>query len=103
MALHRAYKARGVEVVGLTIEGLTEEQQTQMLPAVRRFADEFKINYTIGWAEENLARAFLLPSGSIPQTYVIGRDGRIVRRFTGYSPMLAEQIRQTVDQALSGT
>ena len=103
VALQSAYKARGVEVVGLTIEGLTEEQKAQKLPAVRKFASDFKINYTIGWAEENLARAFLLPSGSIPQTYVIGRDGRIVRRFPGYSPMLDQQIRQTVDQALSGT
>jgi thiol-disulfide isomerase/thioredoxin len=103
VALHKDYKPRGVEVVGLTIEGLTAEDRARKEPAVRAFASEFKINYTVGWAEESLARAFLMPSGSIPQTYVIGRDGRVVRRFTGYSPRLAPQIRQSVDQALAGT
>ena len=102
VALHHDYKARGVEVVGLTIEGLTEAERQEMEDRVRAFASEFKINYTVGWADENLARAFLMPSGSIPQTYVIGRDGRVVRRFTGYSPMLAPQIRQSVDEALAG-
>ncbi len=103
VALHNDYKTRGVEVLGLTVEGLNAEEKARKETAVRRFADEFKINYTVGWAEEGLARAFLLPTGSIPQTYVIGRDGRVVRRFTGYSPMLAPQIRQTVDEALAGT
>ena len=105
VALHRDYRARGVEVVGLTIEGLSEEQKEQKEDAVRAFALEFKINYTVGWADENLARSFLLPSGSIPQTYVIGRDGRIFGHFTGYDPSgsTAARIRQVVDQALAGT
>jgi thiol-disulfide isomerase/thioredoxin len=105
VALHKDYNGRGVEVVGLTIEGLSEEQKAQKLEKVRQFADEFKINYTVGWAEENLARSFLLPSGSIPQTYVIGRDGRIFGHFTGYDPAgtTAARIRQVVDQALAGT
>ena len=101
VALHQDYKERGVEVVGLTIEGMTAAEREEKEDRVRAFASEFKINYTVGWANGDLARAFLLPSGSIPQTYVIGRDGRVVRRFTGYSPMLAPQIRQSVDEALS--
>ena len=105
VALHRDYRGRGVEVVGLTIEGLSEAQKAQKLAVVRQVADEFKINYTLGWAEENLARSFLMPSGSIPQTYVIGRDGRIFGHFTGYDPAgsTAARIRQVVDQALAGT
>ena len=103
VALHKDYQGRGVEVVGLTIEGLTEEEQRQKAASVNQFASRFKITYTLGWAERELAVALLSPTGSIPQTYVIGRDGRVVRRFTGYSPMLAPQIRQSVDQALAGT
>ncbi|HEX8072924.1 MAG TPA: TlpA disulfide reductase family protein [Pyrinomonadaceae bacterium] len=103
VALHKEYKARGVEVVGLTIEGLTEQEQEQKADAVRRFASDFKINYRIGWADQNLAISLLSPSGSIPQTYVIGRDGRIVGKFRGYSPAVGAQIRQWVDQALGET
>ncbi|HEX8179520.1 MAG TPA: TlpA disulfide reductase family protein [Pyrinomonadaceae bacterium] len=105
VALHNDYQARGVEVVGLTIEGLTEAEQQQKSAAVHQFADQYKISYTLGWADRALAVALLSPSGSIPQTYVIGRDGRIVGHFTGYDPggSTAARIRQKVDQALTGS
>lgn len=105
VALHKDYQGRGVEVVGLTIEGLTDEEQQQKSPAVHAFASQFKISYTLGWADRSLAVALLSPSGSIPQTYVIGRDGRIVGHFTGYDSggSTAARIRQTVDQALTGS
>jgi thiol-disulfide isomerase/thioredoxin len=105
VALHKDYQARGVEVVGLTIEGLTDAEQQQKSPAVHEFANQYKISYTLGWADRSLAVALLSPSGSIPQTYVIGRDGRIVGHFTGYDPggSTAARIRQTVDQALTGS
>jgi hypothetical protein len=72
---------------------------------VHQFADQYKISYTLGWADRALAVALLSPSGSIPQTYVIGRDGRIVGHFTGYDPggSTAARIRQKVDQALTGS
>lgn len=105
VALHKDYQGRGVEVVGLTIEGLTDAEQQQKSPAVHAFATQFNISYTLGWADRSLAMALLSPSGSIPQTYVIGRDGRIVGHFTGYDPggSTAVRIRQTVDQALTGS
>jgi thiol-disulfide isomerase/thioredoxin len=105
VALHNEYQGRGVEVVGLTIEGLTEAEQQQKSAAVHQFADQYNISYTLGWADRSLAVALLSPSGSIPQTYVIGRDGRIVGHFTGYDPggSTAARIRQTVDQALTGS
>lgn len=105
VALHKEYQRRGVEVVGLTIEGLTEADQQQKTAAVHQFADQFNISYTVGWADRGLAVALLSPSGSIPQTYVIGRDGRIVGHFTGYDPngATAARIRETVEQALAGT
>ncbi len=105
VALHKDYQGRGVEVVGLTIEGLTEAEQQQKTAAVHQFASQFKISYTVGWADRELALALLSPTGSIPQTYVIGRDGRIIGHFTGYDPggSTAARIRQTVEQALAGT
>src|SRR5205085_63655 len=100
--LHQDYKARGVEVVGLAYE--TQNNQTPENEAkVRSFANQFKINYTVGLASDELAGSLLLPSGSIPQTYIIGRDGKIVGHYKGYSPALGAELRQQVDQALAGT
>ena len=74
------YGAKGVEVIGLTNEDPQEDAET-----VRNFAREMKINYRLGWATPTLWRS-LGRAQSIPQTYVIGRDGRPVRFFAGFTP-----------------
>jgi thiol-disulfide isomerase/thioredoxin len=100
--LHQDYNKRGVEVVGLAYE--TQNNQTPENEAkVRSFANQFKINYTVGLASDELAGSLLLPSGSIPQTYVISQDGHIIGHYRGYSPAVGAQLRQWVDQALAGT
>src|ERR1041384_8660189 len=100
--LHQDYNKRGVEVVGLAFE--TQNNQTPENEAkVRSFANQFKINYTVGLASDELAGSLVLPSGNIPQNYIIGRDGKIVGHYKGYSPALGAEIRQLVDQALAGT
>jgi len=100
--LHQDYKGRGVEVVGLAYE--TQNNQTPENEAkVRGFANQFKINYTVGLASDDLAASLLLPSGSIPQTYVISQDGHIVGHYRGYSPALAAELRQLVEATLAGT
>lgn len=96
IALYNDYKAKGVEVIGLTIE-----EEADASAAVNRFADDFKINYTVGWADLTLARALMGSNGGIPQTFVITPDGRILKRFVGYGPQVAPLLRQTVDQALA--
>jgi thiol-disulfide isomerase/thioredoxin len=97
--LHQDYNGRGVEVVGLAFENMNN-QTPENESKVRAFADQFKINYTVGLATDEVAGSLLLPTGSIPQTYVIGPDGRIVGHYKGYSPAVGAQIRQWVDEAL---
>ncbi len=98
--LQNDYRGRGVEVVGLTIEGFTPDELEQNAAKVGAFAQEFQINYTVGWADQNFAYTLLAPTGSIPQTFVIAPDGRIVRHFTGYYPNMGEDIRAAINDAL---
>ena len=101
--IQKDYQARGVEVVGLTIEGFSGDEREQNVEAVRAFTGQFNINYTVGWADETLARTLLLPSGSIPQTYILDRNGRVAAHFKGYGPSMGAEIRQAIDQALAGS
>lgn len=90
------YKGRGVEVLGVTSE---DERNTA--ESVREFVKEYKINYKVVWLDQDGWAAYLLPSGAIPQTYVIGQDGRLLKKFRGYSPQVAVMARAITDEALN--
>jgi len=90
------YQGRGVEVLGVTAE---DERNTA--EAVREFVKEYGINYKVVWVDQAGWGAFLLPSGAIPQTYVIGQDGRLLKKFRGYSPQVAVLARAITDEALN--
>lgn len=106
-SIKNQYGAKGVEVIGLTNEDPDTDSQK-----VRDFAREMKINYKLGWATPTLWVA-LGRAQSIPQTYVIGRDGRPVRFFAGFTPQslpdgasdhiaTPERVHKAIEQALGG-
>jgi len=90
------YQGRGVEVLGVTAE---DERNTA--DAVREFVKEYKINYKVVWVDQAGWGAYLLPTGAIPQTNIIGQDGRLLRKFRGYSPQVAVMARAITDEALT--
>lgn len=92
--LHKEFAAQGVEVIGLDVD------PTETVDDVNAFAREFGINYKLGWADRSVAIALMGDNGSIPQTFVITRDGRILKRFIGFSPQkTGSMLRQAVEQA----
>ncbi|MGI8654357.1 MAG: peroxiredoxin family protein [Pyrinomonadaceae bacterium] len=97
--LSNEYKARGVEFIGLSVE-----EQESSTEAVKSFASAQKIPYKVGWAAEDFALQFVMQGGaqgSIPQSFVITRDGRLLKHFTGFSPVSTPaQLRQAIEQAL---
>lgn len=96
--LSKEYGSKGVEVLGLTLENPATDEQK-----VRDFADEFKINYKIGWARADFARELMRGNGSIPQTFVIAPGGRIVAHYRGFSNSLPERLRADLDKATDRT
>ena len=78
--ISKEFAPKNVEVIGLTLENpQTDEEE------VRKFAKEFKINYKLGWARADVAQELMAGRGSIPQTYII-KDGKVIKRFIGFSP-----------------
>ena len=97
--LHKEFQAQGFEMVGLSTEDPTGSAE-----AVKNFVHDFKVDYHIGWATRDVALSFMQvsQSGSIPQSFIISRDGRILRKFVGFNPMATPpQIRQAIEDALS--
>lgn len=95
--LHKEFQNKGVVMIGLSTEDPTLSAEK-----VNDFVKEYKVDYQIGWASREVALTLMQGRGSIPQSFVFGRDGRIVRRFIGFSPVQTpDQIKKALEEALS--
>src|SRR6476646_4788362 len=79
--LHKEFHSRGVEMIGLTTENPEASAER-----VRKFIQDFQIDYRIGWAPVQVAAPLMKENQAIPQIFVISRDARILKHFRGFSP-----------------
>ncbi|HJP91373.1 MAG TPA: TlpA disulfide reductase family protein [Pyrinomonadaceae bacterium] len=94
--LHKEYHGRGVEMIGLSTEDPVASAES-----VTEFVREFHVDYHVGWATRELALTLMRGQTSIPQSFIIARDGRIVRRFIGFNPLTTPpQLKQALEEAL---
>lgn len=96
--LHQQYRAQGLEVVGLSTEDPEESADK-----VKKFVQDFNVSYRVGWATNDVAITLMQGTDSIPQSFVIGRDGRVVKRFVGFNqkttpPLIKEAIESALNE-----
>ncbi len=95
--LHKEFRSQGLEVVGLSTEDPRFSTEK-----VKSFVSDFEITYRVGWATNEVALGLMQGRDSIPQSFVIGRDGQIVKRFVGFNPISTPPlIREAISQALA--
>jgi thiol-disulfide isomerase/thioredoxin len=95
--LHKEFQSRGVEMIGLSTENPDASARS-----VSQFVQEFNVDYQIGWARPEVAQIMMQGRTSIPQSFIIARDGRVVRRFIGFNPdSTPTQIREALEKALN--
>lgn len=94
--LHKEYQDRGVEFVGLSTEDpIASAQQVQA------FVQQFQVDYHIGWATRDVALTLMQGQTSIPQSFIITRDGRIQKRLLGFHPVRTPpQLKEALESAL---
>lgn len=94
--LYKEYQGRGVEMIGLSTEDPDASARS-----VREFVREYNVDYHIGWATREVALTLMQGKGSIPQSFIITRDGRIKKRFIGFNPQTTPvQLKQALEDAL---
>jgi len=95
--LHKHFQSQGVEMVGLSTENPDASAES-----VREFVRDFDVDYRIGWATPDVALTLMQGRDAIPQSFVISRGGRIVRRFVGFNPTATPpQLKQAIEEALN--
>lgn len=95
------YKARGLVVLGLA----TTYNEQNDPSHVKDFVKTQSIPYPIVWDDGTLAAPLVQAvqgRSVIPQSFVISRDGRIVKHFSGFSAYSTPQLmRQAIEDALN--
>jgi thiol-disulfide isomerase/thioredoxin len=99
--LSKRYRAKGVEVIGLTSDEKADQSK------VSEFLQKAGADYTIGYDNRWLSSAFLkgtedeTGSPPIPQLFVLSREGRVVEHLIGDSPQRGiSYLEEVVNQQL---
>lgn len=83
-------------LVGLHVGG--EEDR----PKIPEFIEKLQIDYPLAYPEDALS-AFIFGSDSaIPQTAVFDREGRMIKKLTGFNEKIKAELDLAVEQAISG-
>ena len=93
--LQKRFGPQGLKVVGLNVGG--EEDR----PKIPDFVKRYQIQYQLGSPDEDTVGLFLADDDRIPHTFIIDRQGHIVRDFVGYDEDAATELEQTITAALA--
>lgn len=93
--LQEKYRDRGFEVIGLDVD-------PEPIDLIKPFAEKMKINYKLGWANEELVRAFfdITQRNGIPQSFLINREGELTGVFFGGGGGVIEKMKETVTKVV---
>jgi len=95
--LNKEFHSQGLEVIGLSTENADDSADQ-----VREFVQNYKVDYRVGWSGSQVAVALMQGRDAIPQSFVISRSGRIVKRFVGFNAVATpDQIRAAIQEALN--
>jgi thiol-disulfide isomerase/thioredoxin len=93
--LQTRFGPRGLKVIGLNVGGEDDR------PEIPKFVERLKIRYELGFPDPEMINLYMGSDGSIPQTIVFDRRGRVVKHFTGYDPGVRQELESTIEKALT--
>jgi thiol-disulfide isomerase/thioredoxin len=93
--LQKRFGPQGFKVVGLNVGG--EDDQ----PKIPDFVRQYGIQYQLANPDEDTVSLFLADDDRIPHTFVIDRQGRLVRDFVGYDEDAAAELERTIATAVA--
>jgi thiol-disulfide isomerase/thioredoxin len=96
VALHQKYESQGLQIVGLNVGGENDYDQ------VPEYKQSFGIAYPLAIPEDELVEQLLGDNGNIPQTFVIDRQGQLIRHMVGFSEARAPELDRVISSALQG-
>src|SRR5713226_389823 len=93
--LQEQFEQKGLQVIGLNVGGADDRDK------VPGFAKEFGIQYPLGFPDDEFADQYLSDNQNIPQAFVFDRDGKLIKRFVGYSESSGAELERVVQGSLA--
>jgi thiol-disulfide isomerase/thioredoxin len=93
--LQKKYGKENLEIVGLHVGGDDDR------PRVPAFVEKLKIDYPLAVPEDALTRFVFGNTDDIPQTAIFDRQGKLVKKITGFSPQIKKELDAAVEQAIN--
>ena len=84
-----------LQVIGLHVGGDEDK------PKVPAFVERLKITYPLAYPEDALTAYVFGQQSAIPQTAVFDRSGKLVKKITGFGPVIKTELDQSVAEAIS--
>ena len=99
--MQRQYGSR-LEVISLSV-GDQQTGSPEPVDAIKKFAADMKIDYTLGRIGGDSLRQFymLTKQTAIPQTVMVDRDGRLRNIFVGGGPKNIGEMQQSLEKIMS--
>lgn len=94
--MQEKFRDQGFEVIGLDVD-------PEPKPLVEKFAEKMEVNYTLGWAPEEMVRGFfdITQRNGIPQSFLFNRNGELTGVFFGGSTNVIEKMKETVEKIVA--
>jgi cytochrome c biogenesis protein CcmG, thiol:disulfide interchange protein DsbE len=92
-ALHSAYKDKGLEIVGISVDADGSED------AIRAFAHDFKMDYAI-WRDPHEVVQTTFKMSGVPATFLIDRQGVLRWKATGVLEPGDTTLTRAIEAAL---
>ena len=69
---------------------------------VRDFVQQYNVSYNVGWATREVALTLMQGKTTIPQSFIITRDGRLFKKIDGFNPRRTPtDLKNALDDALN--
>jgi cytochrome c biogenesis protein CcmG/thiol:disulfide interchange protein DsbE len=90
VAFQNQFAKDGFQMIGISMDDSPEP--------VKKFCSKFKVNYPVAMGTEELAKTYGGVLG-LPLTFLIGRDGRIVKQYDGSADLdaMEREIRKLLE------
>ena len=95
VAMHKQYSAKGLQIIGVNVGG---EDDRAEVPA---FAQEFGIEFPLVFPDDKLVDDYLGINENIPQTFVLDREGNVVKRYVGFSESRVPELEKIIQSTLA--
>jgi len=93
VSVQRKYAEKGLVVLGVSID-----EGVDLQPKLSAFSKEYKINYPILLGTEKVSRDYNIMS--VPATFLIGKDQKIISVYRGYVDTLETLIARQMVKAI---